>query len=141
MHTNEVDMETQLERVALIEILDKLKSIETDTLLVVVDEKVWSYYKDRFDIDKISKFKKVHLWVAPRGEETKRISEYEKCMESFLEKGVHRNAHLVAIGGGSLSDFAGFVASTIVRGIKWSVVPTTLLAMGKWVSIPDSEKI
>ena len=126
---NEVDMETQLERVALFEILDKMNRIEADTILLVVDEKVWSYYKDRFDIDKISKFKKVNLWVAPRGEETKRIAEYEKCMESFLEKGVHRNAHLVAIGGGGLSDFAGFVASTIVRGIKWSVVPTTLLAM------------
>ncbi len=122
-------METKLERVALFEILDKMKTLETDTILLVVDEKVWSYYKDRFDIDKISKFKKVNLWVAPRGEEAKRISEYEKCMESFLEKGVHRNTHLVAIGGGGLSDFAGFVASTIVRGIKWSVVPTTLLSM------------
>ena len=36
---------------------------------------------------------------------------------------------MIAIGGGAVSDFAGFVAATILRGISWSVVPTTLLAM------------
>ena len=40
-------------------------------------------------------------------------------MEFFLEKGIHRNAHLVVIGGGAVSDFAGFVASTILRGIAF----------------------
>jgi len=42
---------------------------------------------------------------------------------------IHREAHLITIGGGATSDFGGFVASCLLRGISWSVVPTTLLSM------------
>ena len=45
--------------------------------------------------------------------------------EFFIQKGVHRNSVLVAIGGGATTDIAGFVASTLLRGIKWVAAPTT----------------
>jgi len=47
----------------------------------------------------------------------------------FLEKGVHRNSKLIAIGGGAVTDVAGFFAATVLRGIRWWAVPTTLLGM------------
>ena len=42
---------------------------------------------------------------------------------------MHRKAHVIALGGGALSDFAGFVAATLLRGLSWSIIPTTLLSM------------
>ena len=36
---------------------------------------------------------------------------------------------MIAVGGGTVSDLTGFVASTLFRGVDWSVVPTTLLGM------------
>ena len=39
-----------------------------------------------------------------------------------------RNTHLVSIGGGIVQDVTGFVATSLYRGIRWTFLPTTLLA-------------
>ena len=46
-----------------------------------------------------------------------------------LGGGVDRDALLVAFGGGVVGDMAGFAAATLLRGVRWMMVPTTLLAM------------
>src|SRR5204862_5189190 len=38
-----------------------------------------------------------------------------------------RDATIVALGGGSLTDAAGFAAATYLRGVDWVPVPTTLV--------------
>ena len=43
--------------------------------------------------------------------------------------GLERNDCVVALGGGTVGDLAGFAAATYLRGIAWVNVPTTLLAM------------
>jgi 3-dehydroquinate synthase len=48
---------------------------------------------------------------------------------SFLENGLDRKSTVIALGGGVISDLAGFAASSYMRGIDWVAVPTTLLAM------------
>ena len=110
-------------------ILKEIDQIDTDLLLFVVDGKVWEKYGSHFDFKRDFPNKKVHLWKNPEGERTKLHSEYISCTDFFLEKGVHRHAHLIAVGGGATSDFAGFVAATLLRGISWSIIPTTILAM------------
>jgi 3-dehydroquinate synthase len=110
-------------------IIEAIKKIETDTILFVVDHQVLSQYKDVFPLLETDYGKKVIVWRAPNGEKVKNFEEYQKCCEFFLEKGIHRNSHLVVCGGGALSDFGGFVASTLLRGINWSIIPTTLLSM------------
>ncbi len=106
----------------------KIEKIETDLLLVVADKKVYELY----ELDKIfhsMKNKKI-LYCPIIGEEkSKSLRTYEKVLSYFLEQGVHRKAHLLSLGGGSVSDLAGFVAATMLRGISWSVIPTTLLSM------------
>lgn len=62
-------------------------------------------------------------------EEQKNLSVYETATEFFLKLGIHRASTLYAFGGGATTDFSGFVAATILRGIKWRAIPTTLLAM------------
>ena len=62
-------------------------------------------------------------------EETKGIETVEKIWDRLIETGMTRRGLLVAIGGGALTDMAGFAAATYKRGIEWVAVPTTLLAM------------
>lgn len=121
-------MKTQIGHIKLEEIAQVLSEIKTDTLLVIVDHQFWSQFSKEILLEKIEN-KKVIFWKAPDGEKVKNIEEYQRAIDFFLEKGIHRKAHLVVMGGGATSDFAGFVAATILRGISWSVIPTTLLAM------------
>ena len=60
----------------------------------------------------------------PAGEEAKRL---EACERLWRALRLPRAATLVALGGGSLTDAAGFVAATYMRGIPWVAVPTTLV--------------
>lgn len=59
----------------------------------------------------------------------KNLETYEKIAEFFVEQGIERKSVVYAIGGGATSDLAGFVAATLLRGVKWRVIPTTLLSM------------
>lgn len=112
-------------------VLSSILKIETDTLLFVIDSKVYALYEQEISSisEKQKKGKRVIIWKSSEGEKTKNFSDFQSCVEFFLEKGVHRNCHLVAIGGGATTDFGGFVAATLLRGIKWTSVPTTLLGM------------
>lgn len=67
--------------------------------------------------------------LVPRGEAAKTLAGLESLYSTFLDAGVDRDWTVVAIGGGSVSDLAGFAASTWLRGIDFGFVPTTLLAM------------
>lgn len=121
-------MKTNLKKISSEEIITEINKLETDTVLIIVDHQVWSIYSKEINLDLIEN-KKVVFWKSPDGEKAKNINDYQNAMEFFLDKGIHRNAHLVVIGGGAVSDFGGFIAATILRGIKWSIIPTTLLSM------------
>ncbi|WP_210493449.1 bifunctional shikimate kinase/3-dehydroquinate synthase [Patulibacter sp. SYSU D01012] len=64
----------------------------------------------------------------PAGEAHKTLATCERVWSAFVEQGVTRADHVVAIGGGVVGDLAGFVASTYQRGIPVVQVPTTLVA-------------
>lgn len=119
---------TKIIRTEFEELMFHFQSIESDTILVVADHLVWSLYGKDFNFESLTG-KKIIFWKAPDGEKAKNFNDFQNCCEYFLDKGIHRKAHLIALGGGAVSDFAGFVAATILRGISWSVVPTTLLSM------------
>jgi 3-dehydroquinate synthetase len=60
----------------------------------------------------------------PSGEPAKHITEVERLWRSLR---LGRNGTLLALGGGSLTDAAGFAAATYLRGVPWIPVPTTLI--------------
>jgi shikimate kinase / 3-dehydroquinate synthase len=60
----------------------------------------------------------------PQGEEAKAARVVERL---WSELRLDRDGVLVALGGGSTTDVAGFVAATYLRGIAWVAVPTTLV--------------
>jgi 3-dehydroquinate synthetase len=65
----------------------------------------------------------------PDGERGKTLAQLERAAVRLLRAGCTRRTLVVAIGGGAVSDAAGFLAATFMRGVPWAAVPTTLLAM------------
>lgn len=108
-----------------------LGKIDTDQIVLVCDRNIELIYAPLVQEIQSSnhlKGKSILCWHGLAGESNKTFEQYEKCTNQLLSQGVHRKSHLVALGGGGLSDFAGFVAATLLRGISWSIIPTTLLA-------------
>jgi 3-dehydroquinate synthase len=64
-----------------------------------------------------------------RGEAAKSLAALETLYGRFLDLGLGRDSLVLAIGGGAISDLAGFAASTWLRGVGFGFAPTTLLAM------------
>jgi 3-dehydroquinate synthase len=65
----------------------------------------------------------------PGGESNKNWATVEATCRRWLGRGLDRNATVVALGGGIVTDTIGFAASTYLRGIIWIAAPTTLLGM------------
>jgi shikimate kinase/3-dehydroquinate synthase len=65
----------------------------------------------------------------PPGESAKSIEVVADLWSRFRAEGLDRNSVVVAVGGGSTLDAAGFAAATYARGIGVVNIPTTLLAM------------
>jgi 3-dehydroquinate synthase len=66
--------------------------------------------------------------VVPSGEGSKDFAHYARLVEDILALGIERKSLIVALGGGVVGDLAGFAAATLLRGIDYVQVPTTLLA-------------
>lgn len=93
-----------------------------DNVYYLIDEHVYGIYKN----SKLS-FIEAPL-VVTGGESFKYASPLMHTMEELLAFGIKRNDLIVVIGGGATGDAGGFIASTILRGVDYIHVPTTLLA-------------
>jgi 3-dehydroquinate synthase len=69
-----------------------------------------------------------HTIVLPPGEQTKDFAHFQKLCEDILGLGIERRTTLVALGGGVIGDLTGFAAATLLRGLNYVQVPTTLLS-------------
>jgi 3-dehydroquinate synthase len=71
----------------------------------------------------------VHQQTVPPGEAAKDISVAASLWSSLAAARISRSDAIVAVGGGAVTDLAGFVAATWLRGVPVVLVPTTLLGM------------
>ncbi len=69
------------------------------------------------------------LTILPAGETHKTLATVQAIWQAARVAGVDRGGLFVALGGGVVGDLTGFAAATWLRGVRWAVVPTTLLAM------------
>ncbi|MBN1231389.1 MAG: 3-dehydroquinate synthase [Anaerolineales bacterium] len=70
-----------------------------------------------------------HSLIIPAGEDQKTLKTMETIWNGLLTSGMERKGMLIALGGGVINDMGGFAAATFMRGIRWTTIPTTLLAM------------
>ncbi len=89
---------------------------------LVTDETVASLYGERAERALGARLASTHL--LPAGEAAKALST---CERLWHELGLDRGGTIVALGGGCVTDVAGFAASVYLRGIAWVAVPTTLV--------------
>jgi len=66
--------------------------------------------------------------ILPNGEAAKSEKELFRIYDSMLKAKLDRSSYVLALGGGTVGDVAGFAASTFKRGLGYIQVPTTLLA-------------
>ncbi len=66
--------------------------------------------------------------IVAAGESSKSLGNYASVVEQVLAAGVERRTTIVALGGGVVGDLAGFVAASVLRGLPFVQIPTTLLS-------------
>lgn len=67
--------------------------------------------------------------VMDPGEHTKNLNAAQFCWEEMHRTGIDRQSVVIALGGGVITDLAGFVAGCYMRGIDVIHIPTTLMGM------------
>lgn len=92
--------------------------------VIIGDSEVLKLYANKF-INKLTNFFIIEF---PMGETSKSFFQYERIIKIILEKGIKKDSTIIALGGGVTGDLAGFVAATILRGIDFIQIPTTLLS-------------
>ncbi len=71
---------------------------------------------------------RVESIVLPAGEATKSVASLQELWQRFAQWQLHRDAVIVALGGGVIGDLTGFAAATYARGLTWIGLPTSLMA-------------
>ena len=70
-----------------------------------------------------------HLLTIEAGEQSKNLASVQAVWDFMLKHRTTREAVLINLGGGMITDLGGFAAATYMRGIRFVNIPTTLLAM------------
>ncbi len=72
---------------------------------------------------------KTAIHVIPAGERSKSINQLHEVLAFLERQRIDRGGVVIAVGGGTVGDLAGFAAAVWQRGVRLVGVPTTLLAM------------
>ncbi len=96
-------------------------------LLVVTDSNVAPHHLESVR-DAFRAAARIESLVVPAGETEKTLAGFARVTDALVAGGFHRDAVVIALGGGVIGDLAGFAAACYQRGIAWIAVPTTLLA-------------
>ena len=97
-------------------------------VFVITDATVADLHASAWTRDLIEAGVDARLLVMGPGEANKTLSTVGRLAAECIEGGADRGSVIVAFGGGIVGDVAGFVAATLLRGVRWIQVPTTLLA-------------
>lgn len=97
-------------------------------LAVVTDTNVHPLYYNRLRASLEEAGFECFGCVIPAMESSKNPGLLAQLWEDFMEFGLTRTDGVVALGGGVVGDLAGFAAATILRGVAFVQIPTTLLA-------------
>ncbi len=98
-----------------------------ERLFVVTDSNVGPLYLDRVRAGLEGAGFQVTAHTVPAGEGAKCAGRLSELWEAMMAAGLTRTDAVVALGGGVVGDLAGFAAATVLRGVDFVQMPTTLL--------------
>lgn len=111
---------------------DKLKELlgayQGNRCLLIIDANIAQLHPWIFTTLR-SVFSDVVDAIVPSGETSKTVQEWSRILDIALTNKLRRGTPVIAIGGGVTGDLAGFIASSVLRGLPLIHIPTTLLAM------------
>jgi 3-dehydroquinate synthase len=90
----------------------------------IIDRNVFKLFSDSI----LMALSRKEVVLIDATEETKSYKGIEPVIDQLIKHNMKRDSVLVAIGGGITQDITCFIANTFMRGVKWTFVPTTLLA-------------
>ncbi|MCA6461219.1 MAG: 3-dehydroquinate synthase [Chitinophagaceae bacterium] len=97
------------------------KMTDKEKTIIITDEHVFAAHR--------KKFRGWNTIVLKPGEEYKIQVTVDVIIEQLIAFGADRQSFLVGVGGGVITDITGYVAGIYMRGIRFGLVPTSLLAM------------
>jgi 3-dehydroquinate synthase len=112
-------------------VAQKFRSVlsEKTRIMVVSDERVTLLYEKPLTDALLALGYDVSCFTLPMGEAEKRFSRVAALLDELAARRFNRDDVLLALGGGVVTDMAGFAAAIYKRGMNWIAVPTTLLGM------------
>ena len=90
----------------------------------LIDSQVQAFYPESF----AQTLSPENVRLIEATEPAKSLDALGPSIEWLLQSGFRRDCLLLIVGGGVLQDLGCFIASVLFRGVRWSLVPTTLLA-------------
>ncbi len=102
--------------------------LRTGKCLVISDKTVADIYASKLTGSLESAGWQPELFVVPAGEKAKGYECLHDIYDWALARGIDRKTPVLALGGGVVGDLAGFAAATLLRGLPFIQLPTTLIA-------------
>ncbi len=96
--------------------------------LIVTDSNVAKHYRTRIDTDLKTDGWDPLILTLPAGESTKSPKHLQAIYDAALAWRIDRQTPVIALGGGVIGDLAGMAAATLLRGVPFVQVPTSLIA-------------
>ena len=97
------------------------KIIVKESAVILTDENIFAVNNKRF--------KGWQTIVIKGGEQQKNQSTVDDVISQMIQLGADRKTTLIGVGGGVITDMAGYIAGVYMRGIQFGFVPTSILAM------------
>lgn len=96
---------------------------------IITDDTIEALYGKPLRDSLLSSGLDVHLFSFPSGEQHKTRNTKEALENQLFEKSFGRDTCVIALGGGVVTDLAGYLAATYCRGVPLVMMPTSLLGM------------
>jgi len=102
--------------------------LKSEKVAIISNPLVGALYIDELEKTLLKEGIKPYICIIPDGEKYKTFDTIKSIFDMLLKENMDRSASIIALGGGVVGDMAGFVASTLKRGISLIQIPTTLIA-------------
>lgn len=97
------------------------KIVDKNNSFLIIDKNVYKKHQRTFNGWKTI--------LCEGGEQNKNETTIHSIITQLIELGANRQSFLIGIGGGVVTDIAGFVAGIFLRGIRFGFIPTTILSI------------
>ena len=110
----------------MIDVVNKIQNIKESCsrAFYIVDKNCYKFNKEKMNF-----IDGKNIFLVTSIEKNKTLATYKRIINELLKYNYTKKDMLVGVGGGIVCDLTTFVAGTFKRGIKHTLIPTTLLAM------------